>query len=202
MSNKYYTLVGSRETPDEVLVIMRMLVSKLCSEGWCGRSGGAVGADTCLEEGVNAHLTYTEEPYSYSGFYMEVYLPWKDFNERDSSDPAYYTLPFLSNKTSAEEIAKETHPAWERCSQGAQKLHTRNVYQVLGQDLKTPSKFLVCWAKPKNVNVRDDIVLGGTNTAVQLAKKHGADIINLWYDEDMKRVKQWINKKLWSAYPQ
>ncbi|AUR92303.1 hypothetical protein NVP1170O_190 [Vibrio phage 1.170.O._10N.261.52.C3] len=39
MNNRYYTLVGSRETPDEVLIVMRMLVSKLCLEGWCGRGG-------------------------------------------------------------------------------------------------------------------------------------------------------------------
>jgi len=48
------------------------------------------------------------------------------------------------------------------CSDYAKKLHGRNVKQVLGDDLKTPSDFLLCWTKEgKDV--------GGTRTAIVLA---------------------------------
>ena len=47
----------------------------------------------------------------------------------------------------AEQIASSVHPAWDRCNEYARKLHTRNVAQVLGADLKHHVDFLVCWTK-------------------------------------------------------
>ena len=76
-------------------------------------------------------------------------------------------------------------------SKGAKALHTRNVYQVLGKDLKSPSTFLLCWAPPT-----PDGVKGGTNTAVQLAKKHGAEVINIfgyeYYEFAVKLVEKYL----------
>ncbi len=178
-------MVGSRETPKEILVLMEKLAYKLAQWGWCGRSGAAGGADTCLEEGVYRSLDGT--PIA-SGR-MEIYLPWKDFNGRCSSNQGYYTLPDMPNKKEAEELASELHPAWENCSQGAKKLHSRNIYQVLGQDLKTPSKFLVCYAQPVGT---DGHVKGGTGTAVKLALDNNVEVFNMYIPADRKRIEDWV----------
>lgn len=53
MDNKYYTGVGSRETPQNVLELMTRIASKLEQLGYCLRSGGAYGADTAFERGVS-----------------------------------------------------------------------------------------------------------------------------------------------------
>ena len=92
------------------------------------------------------------------------------------------------------EIAEQIHPAWERCSSGAKGLHRRNVNQILGFDLNNPVKFLICWAKPKGTDGLT--VKGGTNTAVQLAHQHGAEIFNLYYPEVRSRLEKWLELSL------
>lgn len=190
----YYSLVGSRETPKDIMELMTRFVEKGCRYGYISRSGGADGSDTCAEEGVYRFLSTQELPESFAGNYMEIYLPWKDFNGRCSQSSGYYTLPWMDSKYEAEKIASETHPAWERCSQGAKKLHTRNVLQGLGQDLQTPSRFILCWAKPKHQDRRTEEVLGGTGTCVKLGIDNGVEIINLYWEDQRKRVEDWVNK--------
>lgn len=50
---KYYTGVGSRKTPPEILGLFNRLAKKLDSAGFCLRSGGAVGADSAFESGAS-----------------------------------------------------------------------------------------------------------------------------------------------------
>lgn len=67
---KIYTGIGSRETPYEILQLMKEL-ARLMSECFILRSGGADGADSAFESGC-------------SGL-KEIYLPWKNFNNNTSS---------------------------------------------------------------------------------------------------------------------
>ena len=46
--NKYFTGVGSRETPTEILALMREYSRIMTLKGWSFRAGGADGADTGL----------------------------------------------------------------------------------------------------------------------------------------------------------
>lgn len=205
----YYTMIGSRSTPDDVMELMENFATKACKFGYIGRSGGANGADTCLELGVENYLNSCEE--SCPEHYMEVYLPWKDFNERDSFGGGYHTLPWMENRKEAEVIASEVHPKWsldkrvesgeidkpknwKPMKQGAKSLHSRNVYQLLGQDLKTPSRFVICWAEPKYKDRRTEECKGGTGTAVKLGIDNGVEIINLYWENSRKRVEDWVNK--------
>ena len=186
----YYTMIGSRSTPDDVLGLMTELAYKLALWGWVGRSGAADGADTCLEDGVHDFLCTKDKQ---AKDYIEVYLPWKDFNGRSSSVArGFYTLSDLANRGKAETIAETLHPNWNACKQGAKKLHTRNVYQLLGQDLNTPSRFVICYAEPKG---KDGNVKGGTGTAVKLAIDNGIDVFNMYLPEHRKRIEDWINKE-------
>ena len=70
------------------------------------------------------------------------------------------------------EIAKKYHPSWTSCTHGAKKLHARNVCQILGQDLKTPSDLVICWTPGGQLK-------GGTATALRIAKDYGIKIENL-----------------------
>jgi len=53
---KYYTGVGSREIPNEIIALMKRVSSKLSKSGWVLRSGGAVGADSAFESGANKRM--------------------------------------------------------------------------------------------------------------------------------------------------
>lgn len=151
---KYYAGIGSRETPINVMERMKRLGTDLAKQGYCLRSGGAPGADTAFEEGCDL----------VSGA-KEIYLPWRGFNGRNSL--LYNTPP------EAFVLAEKFHPNWHRCSDAAKKFHARNMSQVLGQDLKTPSEFIVCWTK-------EGKMIGGTSQALRVAEHYNIRIINLF----------------------
>ncbi len=57
-SNKYYSGIGSRETPDDIIDVMKQLGKKLADQGWILRTGGAKGADQAFELGWIHHVQY------------------------------------------------------------------------------------------------------------------------------------------------
>lgn len=146
---KYYTGIGSRKTPEHILKLMTEYAKKLDTLGYILRSGGADGADTAFSNGSTN---------------KQIFLPWKNFNNIESE--------YTSASDKAFEIASKIHPAWSRCSQGAKKLHARNIHQVLGDDLTKPSEFVICYTK-------DGKDIGGTRTAIVLAKHMGIKVYNL-----------------------
>lgn len=173
MTTRYWTGVGSRETPSHIQQLMTEYSRICCSRGGILRSGGADGTDTAFELGCGT-----------SG---EIWIPWDGFNGRKVGG-IYKTIRSLDIYVVAVNIAKSIHPAWDRCSRGAQQLHTRNVLQVLGSDLNTPSDFLVCWSKPDN----SGDATGGTRTAWMLARKLGIPCLNLFFEFDRMRIEDVI----------
>lgn len=149
----FYTGIGSRKTPKNILASMEGIASSLAQDGYTLRSGAAEGADSAFEHGCD----------KFNGL-KEIYLPWKEFN--NSISDHYY----ISEQ--AIEIASKIHPNWDSLSQGAQKLHARNCYQILGKDLKTSSLFVVCWTK-------GGLAVGGTRTAIILAQEYNIPVFNL-----------------------
>jgi len=181
---KYYTGIGSRETPADILELMKSIAYMLYFQGWSLRSGGAEGADTAFEYGHRlarwAHkIDYFAGP-PYAPNDLEVYLPWRNFLKNrivDKTSLLNWDFGFLSDfsndiEEKANEIVNEIHPAPHMLTQGARKLHMRNCYQVLGRDLSTPSSFVVCWTK-------DGKDIGGTRTAIVLARKYNIPVCNL-----------------------
>lgn len=80
----------------------------------------------------------------------------------------------------AEEIAARYHPAWHKLKRYHQKLHGRNVFQVLGEDLESPSEFVICWT-PDGCECHEDRTFktGGTGTAISIASEYGIPVYNL-----------------------
>ncbi len=158
---KYYAGIGSRKTPEDVLLLMERLAQKL-SHRYILRSGGADGADTAFEKG--ARLPQGE---------AEVYLPWQGFNKSNS--------PLHQVDAQALTLASTLHPGWSELGQGPRKLHARNCYQVLGQNLATPVEFVVCWTSDGCESTRQRRKsTGGTATAIVLAERLNIPRFNLF----------------------
>lgn len=151
MSMIFYTGIGSRQTPPEVLSLMTWIATGLATIGYTLRSGGADGADTAFESGA--------------GGAAEIYLPWLWFNGRSKG----IVLPVTPE---GETLAKHIHPSWGGLSLGARKLHVRNCYQVLGADLKTPSAFVLCWTPEGSGR-------GGTGQAIRLAMERHIPVYDM-----------------------
>lgn len=188
-----YTLIGSRSTPQEILNLMTKFAYKAASKGYTVRSGGADGADTCAEEGVLNFIKDNNLPPEKANSLMEIYLPWKDFNRRKSSDYGYKTLSTLPSRQEAYNIAERIHPAWERCSNGARSLHARNTMQCLGEVLIHPSRFILCYGESEKKG--SVIPKGGTRSCCKLGEEYNVEIFNLYIQEHLKRVEKWVNEE-------
>lgn len=183
---KCYTGIGSRSTPPEILRLFKVTAARLADAGWTLRSGAAPGADTAFEEGVFEALAYYEGSSADSELLAEIYLPWSGFEGR-KSDPSGWVQYDPSPSPLAFPIAEQFHPAWDRCSQGARRLHARNVHQVLGQDVTNPvlSRFVLCWTP-------DGSGSGGTGQALRIAKHYGVPIIDAGSPAGLERVERFV----------
>jgi len=160
----YYAGIGSRETPQDVCRKMFAAGRAMAELGFILRSGGAARADESFESGVDewAKSHNTTPP-------KEIYLPFKAFRHNPS--------PLYGSDREARMLAKNYHPRWDILSCTGRDFHARNVYQVLGRDLQTPSAFVLCWTPGGKVT-------GGTGQALRIAQDRGIPILNFAVDDD------------------
>lgn len=194
----YYTGVGSRKTPYAERSLLKDFARYLAERGVVLRSGGADGADTFFQHGA-ASAWYPNHRKGYKA--SELYLPWVDFgnflNDEDcyETEPPYRLIPLDKIESDlvcrAAQIASKIHPAWNKLTDAGKKLHTRNVPQVLGRDLQTPSSFLVCYAETKNGKA-SGTPIGGTRTAWCLAKEHNIECFNLAFSSDRTNLERFL----------
>lgn len=114
---KIYTGIGSRETPDDILIVMTKIASKLKEKGFLLRSGGAKGADSAFEAGA--------------GDYKEIWTPNHDL-------PAWAW-------DAASGVCLEC--PLDKMNPHIQKLIVRNMLQVMGKEGKDPASFVILWTK-------------------------------------------------------
>ena len=160
-ASHYFTGVGSRKTPIEVLALMTAIARKLVSMNYILRSGGAKGADTAFEKGA--------------GNSKRIYY---------ANDATYAAMG----------IAAQYHGAWHRCSEYAKKLHGRNAFQVLGDDLQTPSRWVICWTPDACLSHETrGWNTGGTGTAISIGDANGVPIVNLANKEMFSMWRRWAH---------
>lgn len=153
--NKTYAGIGARATPKVVLAQMYTISRKLYYMGYTLYSGGADGADRAFEEGSGKSL---------------IFLPWDGFNNRKVSytrDNIEYLVPQMNF-----ELVQKYHPKPDKLSAKGRCLMSRNSYQVLGPDLKSPVDFVLCWTK-------DGKASGGTGQALRIAQDYNIPVFNL-----------------------
>lgn len=169
----YYTGVGSRKTYDSVNQLLGNVAKELANRGIILRSGGARGSDTAFHNGSLK---------SFENQMPEIYIPKNGYNGLYKSPHARSSVYSLNDidpelVAIATEIAARIHPKWSRCDEYARLLHIRNIFQVLGLDLKSPSQFLVCWAS--YTDNRKFTPEGGTRTAWKVAVENDLPCFNL-----------------------
>jgi len=170
--NKTYAGIGSRETPYKVIETMQATSKFLSKYGYSLYSGGAEGADEAFEKGATNKT---------------IWLPWDGFNGKFENG-LDYVVP-----EEAKEFVSKYHPNPKRLSEKAFMLMSRNAYQVLGPDLKSPVEFVLCWTKNGKAS-------GGTGQAMRIAKDYNIPIYNFKTDsrliETLLRGIRWENGKI------
>lgn len=160
----YYTGIGSRETPQEILDLFIIVGRFLAQKNFTLRSGHAKGADQAFEIGCDKVKGK-----------KEIYIPWKNFENSDSS--------LIVSKPKAFEIGEKFHPAWGNLSDGARKLQARNSHQILGEELCELPDFVICWTKKGKGS-------GGTGQAIRIAKYYNVPIFDAGAYNSIEEVKK------------
>lgn len=137
-----YAGIGSRQTPPNILNLMSYIGERLAINGFTLNSGGAIGADKAFEIGCI-----------------------KGNGKHNIFRPENATLQAI-------QLAAHFHPAWDKCSDYAQRLHARNGFIILGKDLQSPVDFIVCWTP-------NGAIEGGTGQALRIAKTFNIPVFNL-----------------------
>lgn len=162
------TGVGSRNITREERRHLNDIAYKAFELGYVLRSGHAVGSDYAFEE-VYAMVTADKSR-------TEIFLPFVGYNR----DHNHETINYIVNNEhidECEKIIKKVHGAYEKLSDGAKQMHFRNVKQVLGDDLNTPTTILIACSDPRSGGVK-----GGTSTAWKIAKSKNIPCFNLRVD--------------------
>ena len=172
---KYYTGVGSRDTPDFVCKLMTITAKYLDSKGYKLRSGGARGADYSFEIGAES-----PDIYSVSKKHISI-----------SKKPSI--IPDLE---AYRQIASLCCLHYKRITnQHAKDLHTRNICQVIGHipDQVIKSDFLLAYTD------KGDYV-GGTTTAIRCAERFDVPVFNFGKyktEEEMKdNLKEFLKQHM------
>lgn len=193
MTDRYYTGVGSRQTPARILRQMEKLAINLRERGWILRSGHARGADRAFEKGAARQAV--------------IYLPWPGFGVKPYLDDpgcpvqgATVVLPrerLRAHYQTLVDLGIRSGPATGgSTSEAVQLLHGRNVCQVQGHlPAQPPSRFVVCWTPGglegwKEYNPHDP--QGGTATAILLADSQGIPVFNLARVDALDRLEWWL----------
>lgn len=176
----YMTFIGSRKLAEPQFADDARFFYKFayrCAQlGIILRSGGADGADVIAEKAYADAIKNGEATASQ----VEIFVPWKPFQAiKGINNPLYQLHINVTDKNiiqRAEAMVREIHPIYKRVgaslSFGAMKLHSRNMFQVFGQDLNTPISANVCWTE-------HGIKSGGTASAITLSENNSIPVFNL-----------------------
>jgi len=175
MTQKFITAVGAREAPRVILTLMHLLAFHYYRKGYRYRTGNAAGSDYAHQLGAYDYARTTAGYLKLNPTVIDVYLPKAKFNlHHDLSLARTVNIEDHPLKQACYDLVKQVHPAYSKLDGFGRNAHARNALQVLGDNLDLPSMGVLCWAP-----IDGDSVLGGTRTAVEIARLYGIKIANL-----------------------
>jgi hypothetical protein len=181
MTVSVYAGIGARETPPEVLALMRDIGRHFAALGAVLRSGGSPGADAAFEEGCG------DGP-------KEIYLPHPGFNGNSSPlalDAAWFAriAAHAAWRALREALARESPPVdLDALPLEARLRYARDVPQALGRDLTSPADLVICWTPPAGPPE-------GTRVALYVARQYGVPVANLNDGDERARWARLVSER-------
>ena len=177
-----YAGIGARQTPDPLLVQLEELGARLARLGWTLRTGMSPGADQAFYHGALG-----------AGGDVELYLPCPDFQAQARLADERGRVRVSERPTraavglSARFYLAAPGEAWATLDECARALLARDVHQVLGRDLDSPARFVVCWTPAGDRDGRHPRS-GGTGQALRVAAARSLPVFNIANPEDLAAV--------------
>lgn len=192
MLKKFFAGIGSRETPLEICELMHDIAYKFATLGWILRSGGADGADSAFQYGVEQFCNERSLLYKER---QEIYLPWIGFNDFNMDwDKGYFWIDPAQNPE-IDKLARHYHPKYENLGRGARKLIGRNGHQILGKNLDLPVQAIIAWTPDASIG-KTTADTGGTGHALRIAYGYKLPIWNLERLSHRLMIKSWLQNEI------
>ncbi|HEY2397884.1 MAG TPA: hypothetical protein VGH78_02730 [Solirubrobacteraceae bacterium] len=156
---------------------MQALAERLAGQRWLLRTGLSPGADQAFYRGALL-----------SGGEVELYLPWPGFQADARIDIEGANVHELAQPSAAaRELAARFHEGWDALEPPERELLARDAHEVLGADLNSPAKLLVCWTADGSTD-GEDLYDDGTGQALRIASEYGVSVLNLARPDDLERL--------------
>lgn len=168
---EWFTGIGSRSTPAEILGRMSVVATILEELNFTLRSGGAKGADKAFEKGTTL---------------KDIILPSDDLPPQAYELAKDFFDPFAR---------RELEITWHALRPFTKRIMARNVMQVLGRDLNSPSNFVICWT-PDGCECAQERKkeTGGTGQAIAVASTYQIPVYNLYNESSWTQVKELLRE--------
>jgi len=177
MRNKYYAGIGSRELPEGMESLINAIGRRMAEKGYILRSGAADGADNAFEQGC-----------IFANGKADIYLPWRGFKGRWTNRGE---VEFIEPLEGQREISRQIMidlgiiTYWDKMSETSQKFHSRNVNQIEGRVYEPDVSVVIYYAPTEWISGQP---VGGTRTAVMLARIKGIPTYNLFDEVEKSKL--------------
>lgn len=123
---KPFCVISNDNAPPEIMERAKEVILFLINHGFTARA-------SCIASTEKEFLDFIPEDK------VEVYIPWKDFDNRNSK--------FYFNDKVSQHIAKMFHKAYDTLKGPVQAFLAKNVRMVLGEKAKSRSTLVIVWSE-------------------------------------------------------
>lgn len=153
------TVFVDREFPPEVKTSLYNISSKLIAKGITVRVNGD-------------DKDFVTKIQALSDLHVEVYIPWKNFNEIDSKH--YF------NSLTSKDVANKHFQAWDRIPDAVKALLARNVRMVFGDKNNSITLCLITWSQDGACRVGEVTKeTGKSSFIIKVASSYGFPVVNI-----------------------
>lgn len=167
-----YAVVGNKEVPSKWLEWAEQTAIKLDELGFTLRTGGGAMP---LEEAFENATTH-----------KEIHLPWKEFNQKESS--------YTRTHAGAAGLIRKLQPNFESLKPAVQAILSRNAAVIYGKDLRSPVRFLITYTDDGVEHGKDRTSQTGfAGLAIGLAGWLKIPVYNLKNEEAVSKLKIYVD---------
>lgn len=167
-----YAVTGNQDCPPEIISKFIEIAKRLETAGYTARCGGMDGIEDAVEKAVKK---------------VEVHLPWRGFNEKESR--------FTYNSERALAVAKMFHPTFDTMKKSIQAFLAKNARIIMGDRMNSPALFLLCWSEDGvETFSKKTSRTGYAGHPIAIASALGIPVFNLGNPEAEQRLNFYLSR--------
>lgn len=134
-------------------------------------------ASKLIAKGITVRVNGDDKPFvdklaSLSDKHIEIYLPWKNFNEIQSK--------FYYNTLTSKHLAQKHFQGWEKIPDPVKSILARNIRMIFGDKNNSITLCLITWSKDGASRVSEVTKdTGKSSFIIKVASTYGFPVVNI-----------------------